>query len=57
MILSFLPPQITNELTKLSTDAALQINAKKTKVMINSAEIEINLSGEILEYTGISGFT
>jgi hypothetical protein len=34
------------ELTKLSPDSALQINAKKT----NSAEIEINLSGELLEH-------
>jgi hypothetical protein len=55
MILSFIPPQMANELAKLSTDAALQINANKTKVMINSAEIETNLSGEFLEY--ISEFT
>jgi len=46
---------MVKELTKLSTDAALQINAKKTNVMTNSAEIEINLSGEVLEY--ISEFT
>jgi hypothetical protein len=44
-----------NELTKLSTDAVLQISAKKTKVMTNSAEIEINPTGEVLEY--ISEFT
>jgi hypothetical protein len=37
-------------MTKLSTDAALKVNAKKTKVMTNSAEIEINLSGEAVEY-------
>jgi hypothetical protein len=43
------------ELTKLSTDAALQISAKKTNVMTKRAEIEINLSGEVLEY--ISEFT
>jgi hypothetical protein len=41
---------MVNELTKLSTDAALQINAKKTKVKTNIAEIEINLIGYDLEY-------
>jgi len=41
---------MVNELTKQSTDAALQMNAKKTKVNTNSTEIEINLSGEFLEY-------
>jgi len=43
------------KLTNLSTDVALQINAKKTKVMKNNAEIETSLSGEVLEY--ISEFT
>jgi hypothetical protein len=46
---------MVNEQTKLSTDAALQINAKKTKLMTNRAETKINLSGEVLEY--ISEFT
>jgi hypothetical protein len=37
---------MTNELTKLSRDAGLQINAKNTKVMANSAEIEMKLKGQ-----------
>jgi len=38
-----------NELTKLNTDAGLQIKAKNIKVMVNNAEIEIILNGETLE--------
>jgi hypothetical protein len=41
---------MVKELTKLSTNAALQINAKKTNVMTNSAETEIILIGEVLEH-------
>jgi hypothetical protein len=39
----------------LKKTALVLINAKKTNVMTNSAETEINLSIEILEY--ISEFT
>ena len=38
------------ELTKLSTVAGLQMKAKNTKVMANSAEMEIKLNGETLEF-------
>jgi hypothetical protein len=41
--------EMMNELTKLNTDAGLQIKAKYIKVMVNSAEIEIILNGETLE--------
>jgi hypothetical protein len=41
---------MVNEVTKLSTDAGQQINTKKTKVMTNSAEIEIKLKVGALEY-------
>jgi hypothetical protein len=44
---------MVNELTKLSTDGGLKINAKKTKVMTNIAEIEIRLNVEALECTRI----
>jgi hypothetical protein len=42
--------EMINKLTKLNTDAGLQIKAKNIKVMVNSAEIEIKLNGETLEY-------
>lgn len=41
--------EMMNELTEVSTVAGLKINAKNTKVMENSAEIEIKLNGEALE--------
>jgi hypothetical protein len=52
---SFLPTiienykKMTNELTNVSRDAGLQMNAKNTKVMANSTEIEIKLEGQTLE--------
>jgi hypothetical protein len=41
---------MVKELTKQTTDNGLQINAKKTEVTTNSAEIEIKLHGEAFEY-------
>jgi hypothetical protein len=38
-----------NDLRKLSKDAGLQIDIKETKVITDSAEIEIRLNGEALE--------
>jgi hydrogenase maturation factor len=42
--------ETVNEVTKLCTDAGLQIITQKTKVMTNITEIEIKLNGEALEY-------
>jgi hypothetical protein len=40
---------MVNELTKLSTDAGLQIITKNTKVITNRNQIEIKLNGDALE--------
>jgi uncharacterized protein YdeI (BOF family) len=42
--------EIVKKLTNLMTDAALQINTKKTTIMTNSDEAEIILKGEDVEH-------